>query len=129
MPVGTHSHKVRVANGIMVTNREVNPFTEVTSPDVVVGGDAQYKLMAPPDFRGGLAIYDVSTPGRPKHIANWETGGTGMSGVHRFDFDGRYAYISPTVDERVQSNDVTVDDRGLIYLYDRIRGLHILERV
>jgi hypothetical protein len=98
MPAGTHSHKVRVANNIMVTNREVNPFSEVTSPDVVVGGDAQMKLSAPADFRGGLAIYDVSTPGRPKHITNWETGGTGMAGVHRFDFDGRYAYISPTVD-------------------------------
>jgi hypothetical protein len=29
----------------------------------------------------------------------------------------------------LQSNDVTVDDRGLIYLLDRVRGLHILERV
>ncbi len=29
---------------------------------------------------------------------------------------------------RVQSNDVTVDDRGLIYLLDRVRGLNILER-
>ncbi len=28
----------------------------------------------------------------------------------------------------VQSNDVTVDERGLIYLLDRVRGLHILER-
>lgn len=98
MPRGTHSHKVRVANGIMVTNREVDPFPVQTSPDVVTGGDASYNLCAPSDFRGGLAIYDASNPGRPKHIANWETGGTGMAGVHRFDFDGRYAYISPTVD-------------------------------
>ncbi len=30
---------------------------------------------------------------------------------------------------RVQSNDVTVDGRSLIYLLDRIRGCHILERV
>jgi hypothetical protein len=29
----------------------------------------------------------------------------------------------------VCSNDVFVDDRGLIYLIDRGRGLHILERV
>jgi hypothetical protein len=29
---------------------------------------------------------------------------------------------------RVQSNDVTTDDRGLIYLLDRLRGLNILER-
>jgi hypothetical protein len=31
--------------------------------------------------------------------------------------------------ERVQSNDVTVDARGLIYLIDRIRGVTILERI
>ena len=31
--------------------------------------------------------------------------------------------------KRVQSNDVCFDDRGLIYLIDRTRGLHILERV
>ena len=30
--------------------------------------------------------------------------------------------------KRVQSNDVCFDDRGLIYLIDRTRGLHILER-
>jgi hypothetical protein len=28
----------------------------------------------------------------------------------------------------VQSNDVCYDARGLIYLIDRTRGLHILER-
>jgi hypothetical protein len=31
--------------------------------------------------------------------------------------------------ERVQSNDVCFDARGLIYLIDRTRGLHILERI
>ena len=30
---------------------------------------------------------------------------------------------------RVQSNDVCYDDRDLIYLIDRTRGLHILERI
>ena len=34
----------------------------------------------------------------------------------------------PPGSQRVQSNDVTVDDRGLIYLLDRVRGLNILER-
>jgi len=29
--------------------------------------------------------------------------------------------------ERVSSNDVTVDSRGLIYLVDRVRGLDIIE--
>jgi hypothetical protein len=31
--------------------------------------------------------------------------------------------------DRVQSNDVTVDARGLIYLIDRLRGLTIVERI
>ncbi len=74
---GTHTHKVRVEGDLMVTNREVNPFE---------GG-------APADFKGGVAIYDVSKRGVPKLITRWETEGMG---VHRFDFDGRYAYLSPT---------------------------------
>ena len=47
------------------------------------------------EFGGGLAIYDVSRPSAPKLITKWMTAG---GGVHRFDFDGRYAYISPTVE-------------------------------
>ena len=31
--------------------------------------------------------------------------------------------------ERPASNDVFVDDRGLMYLVDRVRGVHILERM
>ena len=66
MPLGTHSHKVRVGNGIMVTNREVLP---------------QHALQGevPPDsFRGGLSIYDVSHPAAPKLITDWDvTGGSG----------------------------------------------------
>jgi hypothetical protein len=80
LPAGTHSHKVRVKDGLMVVNREVN------------GAD---KAGAPPDFRGGLGLYDVSQPSNPREIHRWETAG---NGVHRFDFDGRYAYISPTVE-------------------------------
>lgn len=77
---GTHSHKVRVADGLMVVNRERN------------GADPS----APPaDFGGGLGIYDVSKPQQPREIKRWETHGMG---VHRFDFDGRHAYISPTVE-------------------------------
>jgi hypothetical protein len=34
----------------------------------------------------------------------------------------------PAGSERVSSNDLTVDDRGLIYLLDRVRGLTIVER-
>jgi hypothetical protein len=79
MAAGTHSHKVRVEGDLMLINRERNPFQ---------AGDTS-------SFEGGLGIYDVSTPAEPKLILNWKTAGMG---VHRFDFDGRYAYISPTVE-------------------------------
>jgi len=60
-------------------------------------------------FAHGLRIIDISKPHALKEVA----------------------YFMPDVpqgSERVQSNDVTVDARGLIYLLDRVRGLHILER-
>jgi hypothetical protein len=31
--------------------------------------------------------------------------------------------------KRVAGNDVFMDDRGLIYLVDRLRGMHIVERI
>ena len=75
LPNGWHSHKVRVANDLMIVNHEK------------LGQDGDL------DFGGGLGIYDVSTPSEPRQIFKWRTGGRG---VHRYDFDGRYAYISPT---------------------------------
>jgi len=75
MPAGWHSHKVRARDGLMIVNHEKQGQ----------GGDLS--------FGGGLGLYDVSRPAAPRLIHKWQTGGTG---VHRFDFDGRYAYISPT---------------------------------
>ena len=40
---------------------------------------------------GGFKIYDVSNPAHPKEIVHQKTGGIG---VHRFDMDENYAYIS-----------------------------------
>jgi hypothetical protein len=77
VPSGWHSHKVRVANDIMVVNHERQGQN----------GDAE--------FGGGLGIYDVADPVNPKLITKWRTHG---KGVHRYDFDGRYAYISPTAE-------------------------------
>lgn len=77
LPDGWHSHKVRARDGIMVVNHEkLGP-----------AGDQ--------DFGGGVGIYDVSKPAEPRLISKWRTGGRG---VHRYDFDGRYAYISPTAE-------------------------------
>jgi hypothetical protein len=77
---GLHSHKARAANGIMLINREVDPAV---------------KAAATHGLQGGLGIYDVSDPGRPREILFWKCAG---SGVHRFTFDGRYAYISPEME-------------------------------
>lgn len=77
VPPGWHSHKVRVQNGLMIINHE------------------RFGQDGPADFGGGIAIYDVSDPTKPEPISKWLTGG---KGVHRYDFDGRYAYISPTAE-------------------------------
>lgn len=71
----THSHKVRVGNGLMLVNYESYPF------------DAP----ARPGFQGGLKIFDVTTPARPREITFYKTAGIG---AHRFDFDGRYVFLS-----------------------------------
>jgi len=73
IPPGLHSHKVRVANDVMVVNRE-RTRGEKPAGDFV-----------------GLRIFDVSRPGKPRDICHWSCAGMG---VHRFTFDGRYAYIS-----------------------------------
>jgi len=64
-------------------------------------------------FAHGLRIIDIANPHAPKEVA-WYLPDPAPG-------------LGPTV--RVQSNDVTVDSRGLIYLLDRIRGCQILERV
>ena len=77
LPEGWHSHKVRTAEGVMLVNHE----------RISADGTA--------DFGGGLGIYNVSDPANPRMITKWRTAG---KGVHRFEFDGRYAYISPTAE-------------------------------
>ena len=86
IPAGVHSHKVRVSDGVMLVNREVVQSEE---------GAAR---------QGGLGVYDVSKPDRPREITFWKCGG-----VHRFTFDGRYAYISPEI-EGYQGNIVMTLD-------------------
>jgi hypothetical protein len=76
IPDGMHSHKVRVENGVMVVNRESYPPGR-----------------RPPDFPGGIDIYDISRPSSPRKLTTWSA-----RGMHRFTFDGRYLYGSPELD-------------------------------
>lgn len=115
----SHSHKVRVVGDVMIVNHEQNNrgigrkaeematvqaqlretlkrepsnreladklgLAEDDIPVLVKAGQAPYD-------RGGFKLYDVSDPASPKFLHHQKTGG---KGVHRFDMDERYAYIS-----------------------------------
>ena len=121
--LSSHSHKVRVAGDIMVVNHERNMTAvgrraeqipgvrrelcealgrEPTRAELaqrlniteanVVEVEAAAKT---PYCNGGFRIYDTADPRRPKLIHYQLTGG---GGVHRFDMDERYAYISTEMD-------------------------------
>lgn len=72
VPPFMHSHKVRVREDLMLVNSE-----DLRKPH--------------PEFTPGLKIYDISDKANPREIAFHRTGGRG---VHRFDVDDRYAYLS-----------------------------------
>ncbi|MEA2990686.1 MAG: hypothetical protein QOG83_3397 [Alphaproteobacteria bacterium] len=61
-------------------------------------------------FANGLRVIDISRPRAPREVAH-------------------FMPDPPPESKRLSSNDVFVDERGLIYLLDRVRGFHILERV
>src|SRR5438046_1209311 len=115
----SHSHKARVAGDIMIVNSERNmtPIGRraeelprlrarlreslkrepthaeladklgIKESDIPVVEAAERN----PYAQGGFRIYDVADRTKPKLITFQKTGGIG---VHRFDMDERYAYIS-----------------------------------
>lgn len=78
-PPGAHSHKVRVVGDIMVCNVERHP------------GQGRSEGFTTPGFR----IFDIKDKTNPKLISAVQTFG---KGVHRFDMDENYAYISTEMD-------------------------------
>ncbi|MBL6946890.1 MAG: RNA polymerase subunit sigma-70 [Rhodospirillales bacterium] len=130
----SHSHKVRVVGDVMIVNHEQNnpgigrKAEELTSvrgrlrevlgreptnaeiaeklgldetdiPVLIEAGKAKYD-------GGGFKIYDVSNPIEPKFLNYQKTGG---KGVHRFDMDENYAYISTEM-EGYQGNILVIYD-------------------
>ena len=115
----SHSHKVRVAGDIMIVNHERNmskigrraeqlpaarrALAEELKREPTRSEIAARMSVTEDDLRmleefeqrgyhnGGFKVYDVSNPAQPKLICYQKTGGIG---VHRFDMDERYAYIS-----------------------------------
>src|SRR6266481_8448663 len=115
----SHSHKARVAGDIMIVNSERNmtpigrraeelprlrarlreslksepTHAELAEKLGIKESDIPMVEAAErnPYAQGGFRIYDVSDRTKPKLITFQKTGGIG---VHRFDMDERYAYIS-----------------------------------
>src|SRR5262245_58435141 len=115
----SHSHKARVVDGIMIVNHERNMSrigrraeqlpavrrmlthelnreptrAEIAAKMSVTEDDlATLEAFEKKGYdNGGFRIYDVSRPAQPRLIRHHKTGGIG---VHRFDMDARYAYIS-----------------------------------
>src|SRR5256886_11857837 len=74
VPKGTHSHKVQLADGLLLANHEQYP----------------YRTGVPEST--GLIVYDVADPADPRRIGFLPIDGLG---VHRIWFaGGRYAYAS-----------------------------------
>jgi len=95
VPKGTHSHKVQLANGLLVVNYEQYP----------------YRIGVPE--RTGLGVYDVTRePGDPQLLAFMPIRGLG---VHRMWFAGdgsrsdRYLYASARLDGYRNRVLITVD--------------------
>jgi hypothetical protein len=79
-PPHSHSHKVQVADGLLLVNQEKFP----------------YRAPASEPFSAGLAVYELADPLRPRQIGFWRSGG---NGVHRIVWaGGRYAHMSATPD-------------------------------
>jgi hypothetical protein len=115
----SHSHKARVAGDVMIVNSERNMTGIGRKADelpklrvelrATLGRDPTHAELAQkldvqaadipavealeksPYRNGGFKIYDVSDRSKPKLIAFQKTHGIG---VHRFDMDADYAYIS-----------------------------------
>ncbi|MGI9647446.1 MAG: LVIVD repeat-containing protein [Acidimicrobiia bacterium] len=75
-PANSHTHKVQVADGLLLTNHE--------------------RFRSDEKWSAGMAVYDLADPFDPKQIGFWESTGRG---VHRIVYEGgRYAYLSATPD-------------------------------
>ncbi len=86
---GTSSHKLQIADGIMIAGIQGKPEMIFGTP-----------LTIPYDE--GILIYDVKNPENPKYLGHWETGSqgekantSGMNGTHwNYYGGGRYVHCS-----------------------------------
>ena len=119
----SHSHKARVVGDLLYVNSERNMTPIGRRADELpgvklrllkeLGREATHAELAfalnvreqdipiveaahkKPYQNGGFKIYDIADKSNPKLITHQKTGG---AGVHRFDVDNNYAYISTEMD-------------------------------
>ena len=132
----SHSHKVRVAGDLMVVNHERNMTAVGRRAEQMPGvrrelrealgrepsraelaqrlsiteaGVVEIEATEKQPYRnGGFRIFDIADRSKPKLIHHQLTGG---GGVHRFDMDERYAYISTEMEGFLGAMLVTYDLR------------------
>lgn len=130
----SHTHKVRVVGDLMYTNVEQNnrhhlrrgdklpgirarlqgalgrsPTDQEVAADLGVDASQIAELDAARErgyHQGGFRIYDISDKTRPKLLSDTKTFGFG---VHRFDVDENYAYISTEMEGFIGNILVTYD--------------------
>jgi hypothetical protein len=111
----SHTHKVRVSGDLMITNVEMDRrhflrkgdriaglraelgagVTDAALADVLGVKDSDIPVLEAAVARGytsgGFRVWDIRDRAKPKALSYVRTHGFG---VHRFDMDARYAYIS-----------------------------------
>ena len=123
----SHTHKVRVLGDIMITNVEQDRRHFLRKGQKIAGlraeglSDAEIAerlTVKPSDIpvleeglvrgydSGGFRVWDISDKSSPKLLSYVKTHGFG---VHRFDMDARYAYISTEVEGYIGNILVTYD--------------------
>jgi hypothetical protein len=88
-PHGVHSHKVQVVGETLLVNYERSPFDQ------------------PTEWQGGLKVFDISKPDKPREIAFLKMPG---KGVHRMTYwEAPFAYMSGSDDGFIDQFLVIVD--------------------
>jgi hypothetical protein len=91
-PPNTHTHKVQIADGLLLVNHERFPYR----PKKPLGPHS-----------AGVAIYRLDDPYEPKQIGFWESGG---KGVHRIVWEGgQFAHMSGVPDGFTDRIWLTID--------------------
>jgi len=98
----SHSHKARVAGDLLIVNVEQNMGALGRKAENLAQQQTSYNL-------GGFKLYDISNREKPRLIAHHRTYGRG---VHRFDMDQNYAYISTEMEGYVGNILVIYDIRN-----------------